>query len=903
MAVTAIIVGTDESQISETRRGLAAQSRPVDFVVEVANLTEVGQQIQTEWIWPLAAGMHPLPVALEALMAVAERSPSATWIAPKLVSPERPREIQEYGLTVAGLWNPISPVSGEFDQAQHDHKEDLLAATSMGSLLQVGALHAAGGFDQRGFARAKTITNDYRLAISMRLNGHRVLAAPRARIGVAPGSVGFTAQKPLAIREAQLQLMAGYRNPMLTLLGGLFAPLLSLFAAIWLVLVKRPERIPTTIAAAFWWFAMGFALISRRAKLTAQQRSGLKALSVLFADREEIQRSLRARVELPAAIAEANLEQVTEDESPRFLASGGPWFMALLAAVSWQFWPRDLAITGGGALPLGTDLGQLFSRAGASWQTSGFGLAAPSDPFGWVLFALGAVTFWAPTLSITLLVFLAKPLAFASAWRLLSLVSRRRALLVIGAIGYAFWPALTVAQQQARLGTLVALILLPLFAFTLARILQFGASPRRSVQTWTWVGTSALLAAVISAGAPSLIPLLAAVILLLAVYRFKRIGYLMWIPIPLLVIWLPYAWYLAVAKAMPMAVLTDPGVPVKNSQFEIWKLLLGTQAAGPFSQYLVFATAFTLVIGLTATVGRRSLSAMWLWVALAASVATAHVYNLFNFRLPIAAADASGGSLQAMSPGSPYALIGLEGLIAAVLLVLALDAAGKPLRFIGAGLGLLASLTLVGQFVLQPAKLNWSDGSLAPALVQAQVEQTGGARVLQLSKSQTTTDTQLIGASLVSGAGLQLQDLSTAYNYSVADLQRTDPRYVQLAQLTADLASANGNNVGKQLKRFGINYVLVPNSSAASKLGDALDTVPQLEPVGVTDFGRLYRVKESGTVANNLGWQWSLTKQVQVAVLALFALLAIPTRRRVTSSTHDEEELDAFGEGFEGENY
>lgn len=906
MAVAAIIVGDDESQVLVTRRALDLQSHPADYVLTAESQLQAQavalnttNGVHAEWLWLLTAGMTPQPEALAGLLSVIERSPSATWIAPKLVRADRGREIVEYGLTVSRFWNPISPVATELDQAQHDHKEDLLAATAYGSLLRVDALEQAGGFDQRG----NTLTNDYRLAIAMRLAGHRVLAAPLARIGVPEAVVGFNAQNPLAQRKTQIQLLTGYSNPLITLLGGLFAPIAALLLSVWLVLVKRPERISTTLAAGFWWFGTAFGLLARRPKLGPNQRPGLRNLRVLFATREDIQRSFRAKVEQPAAIAEANLEAT--EETPRFFASGGFWYMVALAALSWQFWPKGLAMVGGGTLPLGDSLAQLFSRAGASWQHSGFGLAAPSDPFGWVLFGLGAITFWAPSLSLTLLVFLVKPLAFASAWRLLSLVTRRKFVLVVGALAYAFWPALSTAQLQARVGTIVALVLLPLFVFTLARILQFGASPRRSVQTWTWVGTSALLAAVISAGAPSLTPLLAVLILLLAVYRFKRIGYLMWIPIPLLVIWLPYGWYLGGVLGQPLQLLNDPGVPVVNGNLNLWQLLLGGVFEGAYSQWLMFLTAGLLVIGLAATLTRRSLSAMWLWLAMLAAVATAFVLNQLWFA-PLMPADTTStnfdsGNIQFTNGGPYLALAGFAGLIAAVLLVVALDAAKRAWLVIGSTLGLAVSLVLAAQFTITSNDLRWTDGSRLPALVLAQAAQNPDTRTLVIQPQVSTSSAGMVAATLVSGSGINLQDLSTAYNLAVPALNKTDARYQKLGQLTANLISANGAKIEAGFKQFGIDYVLVPNQALDAQLGAALDTVPQLEPVGVTDFGRLYRVKSSQVTHQDSGWEWSVTKQVQVAVLGLFALLAIPTRRRVSSAAHDEEELDAFEGGFEGE--
>ena len=728
----------------------------------------------------------------------------------------------------------------------------------------------------------------------MRLNGHRVLGAPNARIAIQSESFGFAAAPHLEIAKTQIRLLTAYRNPLVALVGGIFAPVGAVLLAVWLVLVKRPERIGTALATGFWWFGNGISLAARRPKLSAQQRAGIKSLRVLFATREDIQRSIRAKVEQPAAIAEANLEAT--DETPRFFVSGGLWWLIAIAAVSWQFWPKGIALSGGGVLPLGSSLADLFSRAGASWQHSGFGTPVPSDPFNWVLFALGAITFWAPTLSVTILVFLVKPLAFASAWLLLSLVTRRRSLLALGALIYAFWPALTTAQQEARLGTVIALILLPLFVFTLARILQFGASPRRSVQTWTWVGTSALLAAVISAGAPSLTPLLAAVILLLAIYRFKRIGYLIWLPVPLLVMWLPIGWNLVVGQLKPLALLTDPGVPVVTPHVSTWQLLLGTAPAGLFSQWVVLLGAVPLAIAALATVSRRSLNALLLWLALLAAVASAAVLNSVWFRqqLPVGSGTSSITNL-----GSPYALVGLAGLICAVLAVIALDSSPLPLRAVGAVLLTAVVLVQSAQFTLRSSNLSWNDGSTMPALVLAQAAVNPGTRVLELEPQPASDDRNLVTATLVSGSGIKLQDVSNAYNYSLPARQHSDSRYRQLAQVVANLVSGNGTDLSHYR---GIDYVLISKSPDSAQLAASMDTVAELEPVGITDYGHLYRNKASQFVKREDTWDWSVTKQVQVAVLALFAMLAIPTRRRVgTGQARDEEELDAFDGGFEGE--
>jgi hypothetical protein len=112
--------------------------------------------------------------------------------------------------------------------------------------------------------------------------------------------------------------------------------------------------------------------------------------------------------------------------------------------------------------------------------------------------------------------------------------------------------------------------------------------------------------------------------------------------------------------------------------------------------------------------------------------------------------------------------------------------------------------------------------------------------------------------------------------------------------LVADLASANGSDLQKTIDEAGIGYVLVPDKSSqiAGQLGIALDSVKELEAVGSTDYGQLWRVREPNQKLLNARLEpnspWSITKGVQLAVLLGFVLLAIPTtnqRRRVSGDS------------------
>ena len=897
MAIAAIVVSHDESiTASEAVAAVASQSLQPDVTINVGTLEEGISKlpsgfatVSNNWVWYLTPETLPAETALAELSKVSELSPSAALIAPKLVSRNNPRVLLQYALAATRLWRPVSLVSEEFDQSQHDDIEDALAAALPGSLIKLSALNEVGGLNHKISGLAST----YDLCIRLRLAGGRVLVAPNARVGISGESQELLANvNNLAVRKVQIQLATAFAPAATVLIGALLSPLIALLQSILLLVVKRPEQIPSTLGAGFWWFFNVLSQFGKRSKLNADARAQLKGLRNLFASREDAARAQRSRIEQPVAQAERDIELASELR-PGFGPAGGFWVMALLAGLSWQFWPQNIAVTGGGLLPLNQNLGQLFAHAGSSWQQSGLGLAAPADPFSWVLFALGCITFWAPTLSVTLFLFLVKSLAFAAAWRALSLVTSKRSLLLLGGLIYAFWPALTQAQLDGRLGTLVALVLMPWFVFTLARVLELGSEARKSVQAWTWVGLSALLAAAISAGAPSLTPLVALAILLLAIYRFKRIGYLIWLPVPLLVLWIPLGVYLVVGLGQPLALLTDPGVPLDTPESPIWQLILGTKLSGQFADYLVFVPAVFIAVGLVAILTKRSLNALAIWIAFTASVASAWVLNHVSFQAAGSIFNSASGSF---ATGSPLPLLGLAGLLVSYLFVMGADAKPRAWRVLANGFSWLALAAMVAQFAVLPSVLQYTDGTRVPALVAAQAAQNPDTRLISISPEPGTAGVQHYSATLVTGTGIHLDDLSVAYRYSVNKLAER-PLSKTISRVTADLVSANGADVLPVLHELGVSYVLVPDqtSVAAVNLSASLDTVDQLEAVGSTAYGRLWRVSDQKVAPKIQDSGWSITKGVQVSVLGLFALLAIPTRRRARISTDDElTELDSF---------
>jgi hypothetical protein len=101
-----------------------------------------------------------------------------------------------------------------------------------------------------------------------------------------------------------------------------------------------------------------------------------------------------------------------------------------------------------------------------------------------------------------------------------------------------------------------------------------------------------------------------------------------------------------------------------------------------------------------------------------------------------------------------------------------------------------------------------------------------------------------------------------------------------------NLVSANGKDLSPALKQAGIGYVLVTDKPGNADLAVSLNSVSELDQVGTTEFGQLWRVKASDTfdIKDNQTY-WSITKSVQLGILVAFILLALPTSRGRKSRT------------------
>jgi hypothetical protein len=180
-----------------------------------------------------------------------------------------------------------------------------------------------------------------------------------------------------------------------------------------------------------------------------------------------------------------------------------------------------------------------------------------------------------------------------------------------------------------------------------------------------------------------------------------------------------------------------------------------------------------------------------------------------------------------------------------------------------AAASILASAVLFGALAQRPAQ---GEDLSAPALVVAQADAESVTRTLVIS-----FDPEL-SVDYVWGDGRSADERSVLYSYIGA---RSDLKQ-NLADLTAQLVAANPEVVGGLLEELGIDFVLVNGETAqALSAKAAVSGMEFFQVAGESEFGSLFRVTTAvSQPKTEITWLYS---DWQLAILGLFALLAIPT--------------------------
>ncbi|MHA7141994.1 glycosyltransferase [Arthrobacter sp. Sr33] len=915
-----------------------------------------------EWIWLLHDDSAPEPNALDELLLAVERAPSVTVAGSKQVEWDNRRKIIDVGLSISRWAERVTLIDvDELDQGQYDSRSDVFAVNSAGMLVRRDVWEALGGFDPA----LPGTGDDVDFCWRNRLAGHRVVVVPSAVMRHGEPRLHPTAGQRAA-RKAEVYLRLKHATlwkiPFLAVgavIGGFGRLLMGLLA-------KDPGYGFSQLFASIAAVLRPVDLFRSRRRAALAKKRPRSVVRALRTSRREVWSHRRSVLEAFSAEGHLSEQAIADEQSTyipsgdaaedfsSLVAPSRTWVgvgavaaALALAAVSVVALYRFIgapALAGGALLPVSTSMVDIWQNASTWWITLGSGMSGHGDPFGYVLWLLAALGLGNGNAVLVTLMLLALPLAGLSAWFATGALTWSRGLRFWAAFFWAAAPALHVALGSGRLGALIAHLLLPLAGLALlravgaARAPQLGAhlqpgdrthpsavpsfpahddddayARRRSVEvmlkpgingvpSWTAAATAGLLLAVITAGAPSLLPLLAVGVLGAMLLLRRRAKTLWWSLLPPLALFVPF---IASTTNQLRAVLGDPGVPVPFVGAELWQQLLGYPVAfeplaplaalpflpdGPWAllvALLVGGPAILLAVAALFIPGRGTAMALGLWLLglgalvlttvlsfVAVSVGSSALITPFTgplvsvLMLAIAAAAVIGGD-KAISAHqlrtarraradatAPRRRTGPALVAAAVLLALG-PAVSLALWAVPSPADSVAAATT------DPAA-GASDSDLpgtrfgADLLVAASTERTLPATAADRGNSSERTKSLVlnvdgsnnVSAALMRSGGTTLDQLSQLYSarglygpLGSADLREDDEATAAIRSTVAVIVAGSGYDPREELSQLGVGFVVLQQSdSAAEVLAGQIDSVPGLVAVGNTNSGWLWRV-------------------------------------------------------------
>ncbi|PBC79528.1 GT2 family glycosyltransferase [Streptomyces sp. TLI_235] len=815
-----------------------------------------------EWLWLLHDDCEPQTDALRRLLQVADSTPSAAVVGPKLRSWYDRRQLLEVGVTIARSgrrWTGLD--RREQDQGQHDQVRPVLAVSTAGMLVRRDVFEELGGFDKA----LPLMRDDIDFCWRVNAAGHRVVVAPDAVLRHAEAAsrerraIDCGSDHPHRVDKAGAvyTLLANSRGALFpyVLLRLVLGTLLRVLANL---VGKDPRQAFDELAG------LGHELIRLPRLLLARKRRKRTRSADALDDRSLFPApGATARLAAETAISSLGIGGTDEYGAGRHgSVETGPGdddaddlvveqfvllkklvrrpapvlFTALLlfalAACRSLLGTGDLS--GGALLPASDGIAGLWNMYADSWHPVGTGSTAASPPYLAVLTVLSGLLFGSANLALTLIVVLSVPLAAVSAYLVSRPLIESKAVRAWASATYALLPAATGAIAQGRIGTAVLAVLLPPLARAAAIAVGLGIRAESAAKGarpgWRPVWMTVLMLTLSTAFVPLAwaiaVPLSLAA-LLHAVLRGGAFGSggtalrvlglraLVILGVPVLVL---APWSLQVLTH-PSRLLLEAGVPVfsGHAATAVGLVLANPGGAGTPPVWLSAGVVLAALAALLRADRRRAVLAAWAaaGAGLVFSVAVAGTTVI----------PASGGPGTAAWAGPATLLTGVALLAAA-----AIGADGANARVSGIAFGWrqpVAALVLASALLAPVATAVWwavagADGPLQrsresqlPAFIAEQAGTTDRSRTLVLTGK---ADGSAVGYALVRDAGLTLGQAE-----GTVDAAATEG----LTGLTGRLLAGSGGDQAKALAAFGIGYVEAKDPLIA-KVRDVLDTTPGL---------------------------------------------------------------------------
>ncbi len=817
-----------------------------------------------QWLWLLHDDCEPAPNALAELLRVADSSPSAAVIGPKLRSWYDRRALLEVGVTIARSgrrWTGLE--RREQDQGQHDQVRPVLAVSSAGMLVRRDVWEELGGFDRR----LPLMRDDVDFCWRAQAAGHSVLVAPEAVLRHAEAAsrerrpidcAGRFAANPHRVDKAGavFTLLANTRGLTLpyVVLRLLFGTLLRTLGYL---VGKVPGQALDEISGLIGVLLRPGRLLGarRRRGRPAVPPSELRPLfpppgATVRATFEQFFSNISGRSEPDVSSAgrhggavesgpggddDADFMEVEQFARLRRIArKPGPMLFVVLLLVS-LISCRGLlgsgSLSGGALLPAPSSASDLWGAYTGAWHAVGVGSTQAAPPYLALVAVLSTLLFGSTGLALTVMLVCSVPLAGVSAYFASRPLVESRLVRAWASVAYAFLPAATGALAGGRLGTAVLAALLPLMAraaIAAGGLTLSDAAIARGVRPgWRAAWAYALLLIVTMAFAPMIWLIAAALgvgVLVLRVVRGQRS----------LVV--PQALRLLAELLTPVVVLAP------------WSLTLFAHPSFFLREAgLLYrggsASALDLVM---LSPGGPKASAGWLLVGIVLAALAALLRADRRLAVLTAWAAALVGLLAAAGQNA-QAWAGPATLVygLALLAAAAIGAEGARERLSASGFGWrqpVAGLIVIAA-VAAPlvSAVEWMAGGATgpigrhdptqvPAFVAAEGSTRDQARTLVLGG-----DAAQVSYFLVRGSGARMGD---------AEILAEEGENTALNSIVANLVAGSGADQAAQLGRYAVRYVMLQPGTPAA-MSRVLDATPGLNRLSQSNGTALWQVGDN----------------------------------------------------------
>ncbi|MFE6866431.1 glycosyltransferase [Kitasatospora sp. NPDC057692] len=829
-----------------------------------------------EWLWLLHDDCEPQTDALRRLLQVADSTPSAAVVGPKLRSWYDRRQLLEVGVSIARSgrrWTGLD--RREQDQGQHDQVRPVLAVSTAGMLVRRDVFEELGGFDRA----LPLMRDDTDFCWRVNAAGHRVVVAPDAVLRHAEAAsrerraIDCGPAHPHRVDKAGAvyTLLANSKGALFpyVLLRLVLGTLLRVVANL---LGKDPKQAFDELAG------LGHELVRLPRLMAARKRRARTRAADALDDRTLFPApGATARLAVEGAIGslgiggaddaggrhggvEAGGDEDAEDLVveqfallKKLVRRPAPvLFAALLvfALVACRGLLGGDALFGGALLPATDGAAGLWSAYADAWHPVGTGSTAAAPPYLAVLSILSWMLFDHADLAVTLLVVLAVPLSAVSAYLVSRPLIDSKLVRAWASATYALLPAATGALAQGRIGTAVLAVLLPPLARAAAITAGLGIRDESAAKGarpgWRSAWMTVLLLTLATAFVPLVwalaVPLCLAMLVTAVVrggafgsgataLRLLGLRVLVILAVPVGVL---APWSLQVL-AHPQRLLLEAGLPGLHGAgpTATGLLLVNPGGAGVPPVWLSAGVVLAALAALLRADRRRAVLAAWgaAGAGLLFAVAVAGT----------SVTPASGGPAVPAWSGPATLLAGVALLAAA-----AIGADGANARVAGIAFGWrqpVAAL-VVAAAVLAPlgtglwwavtgadGPLHRDRGAQVPAFIAEQAGTTDRSRTLVVTgdpKGGSVDYTVVRGAGLTLGQAESTVDPATG---TTAGLDRT----------VGSLLAGSGADQAGALSRYGIAYVLV-DQPLIGAFKDVLDTTPGLVKANQDGGAALWQV-------------------------------------------------------------